>query len=241
MTLDFHDTLDIGGGGDKTAENFLPANTTISVKTDGTGDYTSLISALTYTENKWSDGQIIIELGSGTFNEGNNTIVYNPACYQNILIKGAGYQNTTVSSTSSGILVETSGITTNFMVRDIAFSNSSTGWAFRITDNSHCIFRGTVAFSGGSGITAYRNGEILIFDTMNFTDVTEAISSTCGTITSGWGPAINFSNVNKAYTVECGGIIRLYSPANTFTNVTTKVSQSVGTATTKGWICGFTV
>lgn len=53
-------------------ENFIPPNTTITVKTDGTGDFTTLNDAINYLTSKWSNGVVIISIASGTYNPTSN-------------------------------------------------------------------------------------------------------------------------------------------------------------------------
>lgn len=94
MSINFPDSANIntlpqGGGGGGTSNHnelsnldyassghtgflsnstFLPHGTTITVNTDGTGDYTNLNDAINFIEGKWSDGVIKIEIGEGTYN-----------------------------------------------------------------------------------------------------------------------------------------------------------------------------
>lgn len=46
---------------------FLPGGTTITVKTDGTGDFTTLGDAIDYLTGKWSNGEVIISMSADTF------------------------------------------------------------------------------------------------------------------------------------------------------------------------------
>ena len=81
---------------------YIPSGTVISVKTDGTGDFTTLSDAVSSLVGKWSNGTVTISLGNGTFTESSG-ITLNGSYFSIplIVITGQGKANTTVSYTGS--------------------------------------------------------------------------------------------------------------------------------------------
>lgn len=87
-------------GGTQQDTNFIPANTILTVKTDGSGQFTQLSEAINYLTNKWSNGTVTIQLGEGDFVE-ENTIDIPEFNIKTLQIIGQGVDKTSISCSNT--------------------------------------------------------------------------------------------------------------------------------------------
>lgn len=225
---------------------FLPSGTIINVKTDGSGDFTSLADAINYLTGKWSNSIVTIQLGNGTFDITTisiDTIFFNIPL---LIIRGSGISNTTlrcISKDKAAITVFdwSSVVFRNFTMDGLNQSDNICGIRPDIKSDvkiDNIKFQNMLI-----GIGALSNNHCELNGNLSFENVTYGIDSRYGgniyltESSTGW----SFTNCNTAYRVSTGGQIHGTSLSVTYTNVTNKVSQTVGTATNNGWITGISV
>lgn len=228
-------------------ENYLPHGTVINVKTDGTGDFTNLNDALEYLKGKFSNGQITIQFGEGTFTHSANTTINGSNMnFTALIIKGMGANETTLEYTTTAVtacITVAEGVTV--FLQDLTIKRptgtSSTDYrGVNVIENSMLRVLRLNIEGCNYALNIGGLGKIYLVGTINISDSNIAIiTEGGGTITSAWSPTINFKNCNKAVHVNNGGKVNISNSATiTFTNVTTKTNQAVGTATNMGWITG---
>jgi len=88
--VDFNVSKGIESGGN--TENFIPDGAVITVKSDGSGDYTTLESAINYLSDKWSSGTVKISVSADTY------VLTSPITISNqnlrLVIEGQGTSST---------------------------------------------------------------------------------------------------------------------------------------------------
>lgn len=232
-----------GGGGGVPTDNYLADGTVLTVETDGSGSFTSLYNAIEYVNGKWSNGTVTIQLGEGVFTE-TNASVYENYAIPHLKIIGKGTNKTTIQSqVSNDKILKLYSKTT---VSDIKFQASNT----QVTSGGIAFFSPTSFATGNLIFDSFDQaiqatyGSVCKFeDEITINNSANAIVSTGGSqFINKYGVKINFNNITQnAFFVQSGGKINMFVPVITWNNVTTKVNQTVGTATNNGWITGITV
>lgn len=218
---------------------FIPSGTVINVKTDGTGDFTKLSDAVNYLTGKWSNGQITIKSGSGTFTEsGMVTIEGNLFNIPKLIIKGNGRTDTIINRT--GIANWTAGINIKgaiVQIEDLTVTvdNPSAGF---------CIFSNAGSFTSiknvnvTGGTTGYHTNSIFSFrDTSIYaTGVTKCIQAQNGQVEM-WNTTCVFANATTAITAIDGSTIRISgNSTKNFTNVNNTFNVNANTLSSNGFI-----
>lgn len=246
---------DVRSISDTMADNFLPRNTSIYVKTDSTGDFTTLSAALAYLENKWSNGTVWIYLDNGIFNEtGTINIGSNFHAHNNIPIiniAGSGVDNTFVqwSFTTNGSTIMNINDVHRIKFSGITFKNATYEtdkniWGMNIWSNSlveivDCNFENlSNAIACNVGSHAHLSGTINITKSPSGSGI---VAQQTGRITSNNNITLNFDTCNRALGVYNGSILQLSNPTLTFKSVTTKCNITPNTVTSNGIALGFTV
>lgn len=229
--------------------NYIPRNTTFTVKGDGTGDFIYFSQALNYLKDKWSDGQIYVSVDNGTFTETNNVTINLQSCgIPLIRIQGKGTSNTTVrftEATEHSIKLHIFNSTNMMVFSGINFIHSTgsktTDYRGLVTDIGTLIYVQDCSFNGlNYAVYATGSGRIHLAGTNTFSNCNNAISASSGGCIGGnWATTINMSNVNYAFWVEGGGNISLAYPNYTGTGVANKCNQTPNTLTVNGVITGF--
>ena len=232
--------------------NFIPKGTIISVKTDGSGNFTKLSDAINYLSNKWSNGAVVIQLGTGTFNEteeitinGRESLEYNIPW---IIVKGNGASNTIVqwnyTTSLNTIYCNHCSMTfENLTFKNATYSSSISYWGFQARSLSNIIID-TCNFENLSNtISASEGSKVTLRGTINITNSrTVAVRGMyTGEINSFNGVTINMSSCATGLQVSQGSIIRLSAPTLSFNSVTTKCNVTPNTITSDGIVMGFTV
>lgn len=231
-----------GGASEKV---HLASGTTFNVKSNGTADFSKLSDAITYINDKWSEGIVTINLDEDNFTETGAIWISSNINRLNIIGKGA--DKTIITNTSTD-------------PRFIAIGNSKTRITFKdfqlvrslgdkTTDYRGISIEGlaesivnNVTFVGCNDAIGATSGTFFLQGTINISNCNYGIRPVAGGAVYGiYGAKFNFNDVNNAYVVNSGGIIALYQPVITYTSVVNKVNQTVGTATNAGWITGVTV
>lgn len=219
-----------GGGTTNTDTNFIPANTILTVKTDGSGQFTKLSEAINYLTGKWSNGTVTIQLGEGNFVE-ENTIDIPEFNIKTLQIIGQGVDKTSISCSSTK---DYNYIITN-RVANIRIANlllkgdityklrglyASLNGSYLLEDvNLYNFERGSMAIEG---TRAYLKGTINISSTSTTKVVDTGIQSLNGAIVTVWHEAqVHLENCDAGLYCR-GGIISSYSDAQvTYSGVTT--------------------
>lgn len=237
-----------------TLSNFLPSGTTITVETDGSGNFTKLRDAVSYLTGKWSNGTVYIQLGNGIFNEGTEVLYINAddgALFNipSLVIQGNGRNNSIIQFsrvTQGSTIYIRSGFVTfkNLKVKNETFDSSLRYWGFT-ANNVHSALRVVDCDTENlsNAIVGGQGARIEIVGTINITNALAAglAAQTSAQICSHDSPIINFTNCVFGIRTWHNGLIMLANPTLTFTNVTTKCSQSPNTITADGIITGFTI
>ena len=238
-----------GHTGFMTSANYLPAGTVIDVKTDGSGDYTTIPVALASLVGKWSDGSVTIKLGDGTFDVSTTQqILSTNFNIPKLIIQGNGASNTTInwtSTTAAADMFRVLGLNVTISKCTIQNTNGLTSTDYRgimALDNAY-VFVSECDFTGiNYAVWAFRGGNCA-FAKCNFSNCAKAVVAEGGNIYIQWATTGTFNTITTALNVSGGGIIKGGGNTFTFTSVTNQVSQTAGTATVNGWIAvsGLTV
>lgn len=236
-----------GHTGFMSSANYIPHNTTINVKLDGTGDFDNITDAINFLEGKWSDGTVFIQLGDGTFNISSTLTISGRKCsIRAVYIKGNGINNTTIAyiGTNQDDRIFHANNYQLLYIEDMTLTSTygtkqSRGVTASVSGNPYLT---RVAFDNFSAaISIFAQGLVTVSGGCSFSNCTNAVKADPGTCSVDIFSQISFTNVGTAWSVGNGGVIRGGSANCTYTSVTTKVSQTVGTATNNGWITGLTV
>ena len=225
----------VGGGG--TDVNFVPAGTILTVKTDGSGQFTKLSEAINYLTNKWSNGTVTIQLGEGTFEETEPiTIDGNKFNFSNLVICGTNRDNSIISFNISGLLRYSEelvvGHKTNVLFKDISLNGKGRTLVSSgdVVLNNVCISsQGNICFYCLSG-TSYLDGIILKNGELGL--------AVTGRLNSNYKSNITLESLITGIQVTRGGLAALNNLQKVVTNVTNQTNQSIGTANANGFISG---
>lgn len=249
MSLNFGG-INIGGnsGGGGTVDGFLPAGTIINVKTDGTGDFTTLASVINYLKGKWSNGAVNIQIGSGTFNETTafsiDTIDFNIPV---IKIVGDGVGNTTLnySGSSTPMVIMGNGVV---IIRHFTLNCTGTNYTCISCSARSNVKMDNITVVGTNktqtnGIGTYRNNTLELGDYITIKNVKNAITADqSGRVTAGDMSHSEFNNCDYGWNISNGSIITgIASTTPTYTSVTNKVSQTPATLSNSGFIANIPV
>lgn len=224
-------------------DNFLPNNTVINVKTDGTGDFTKLSDAITYLNSKWSSGQVTIQLGEGTFIESSN-ISIDASKFSKLTIKGVSRTSTTikdsrVSLTNNQYLLSVTGgvvLINNLKVLSVVENlNGYESLAILAQESSVSCEVRNIAVDGFE-TCLYSAHYLTLRENIDISNATQGIRSRNGLINSTWNPKINLTNVDTGIAVRYGGSVHLSNPTFTMSNVTHQYAQALNSVTGDGWI-----
>lgn len=250
MSLNFGG-INIGGtsGGGGSTANYIPGGTIYEVKADGSGDFATVEEAVSHLTNKISDGSVTLSLGAGTYSIANSLDFYIQNCNIGaIILKGAGVNNTTLSFTADTgySAIRAQGL--NLSVEDLTLERpnvdvtSNQRAAFVCEYNALMKLKNITINHVGIGVISTLGGKVMIESgTIAINTCKWAFNCVGAQISSNWQPTISINTADIAFRTDSGGMINLFSPTINYTSVTTKASQTPGSATSGGWITGFTI
>ena len=210
---------------------FIPADTILTVKTDGSGQFTNLSEAISYLTGKYSNGTVTIQLGEGAF----DSLTYtSSSSIPLLIIKGVSQSATTITSvnlTGMGFC----------QLTDLSVESTSAP-AVSVNDYVHFICK-RVKMSVPNATSnvvmvvkhlAKADVDTCIFhsDTKGGTGFYLATGVPIGTYGN-----CTFENLNTAAYVQYGGIL-CNKGNNTYTNITNTTNQNVGVSYSNGVIYG---
>ena len=228
--------------------SFLPNNTMINVKLDGTGDFTNLNDAIDFLNNKWSNGLVILRVGSGTFSTSNISLLANFCNIPKLYILGDGINNTilTFSSTSGACIASYSG-TLQIASLTITRPNVSTtvdagAETIKALESGFIDMGSSVAINGSNTALSSTMGGSILFRGGTISNSYIAFQASAnGGISTSWGTSVSLSDCVYGFSTLAGGRINMNNANISYANVTNRASQTVGEATNDGWITGVTV
>lgn len=224
--------------------NFIPKGTVITVELDGSGDFTSLHDALNYIEGKYSNGEVTIKLGKGTFVAPKisiNTARFN---FSQLIISGTTREETIISTTDwtdkFQAMLSIYGYGTPVFLKTCTLKgtrddNNLINSAFHVAQGARCRIDDVLTKDVTNGIMSYTCGYIIILNIFA-NNVKYALFSQGSTIISVMGCSITCNNVNTICFVNEGGIIRLARYQFNKTNVSSEFSKSVNVIDSDGLI-----
>ena len=222
-------------------ENFIPAGTTINVKLDGTGDFTNLQSAINFLDNKYSNGVVNIQLGSGTFN------ITSPISL-NVTKSNLGRLEIYGQGVNDTIIKCTSGVTDQFftiqgmggyMVRLYNFTvdgNNQCNHGITAQLGSHVLVDTTKSTKMAISCYYIRRGAHMI--SKNIVALTGKIGISCDNsdFVADVGSTLTITSCTTGLNVSGGGVIRGRYVTKAFSSVTNENSQTAGTFNSNGFI-----
>ena len=219
-----------------TNDGFLPSGTIITVKTDGTGNFTDLQSAVSFLNGKWSNGSVTIKIGEGTFNISKQINVVGTAFnIPQLKIEGSGMNKTILSTTDRAIVFLSCYNKVQFCNCKISAPTKSSSSGFYVDhsvnvyfnniaiDNFYMgIYLGWLAKSSLNNALTITNCDIGIY-LENHADLMVIA-----------GSDITMSNVGTGYKLIRMSYVTSINATHTFTNVTSKSNITKNTFVTNG-------
>lgn len=225
------DYTNSGHTGFMSSANYLQDGTVVTVKADGTGDFTTLEGALEYLEPKWSDGEIIIDISAGTYQTAGSISLDNYKI-KRIIIKGAGKTSTFIYTPFAD--TQTAGFFqfevingTNVIFKDIKLGTEiiSIPEAYnhkiiQVRDNAMVNFD-NVAFNGTARLVQVdANAVCYIMSDCDFSNAVSGILCSRGEIRMQHGLTFTCSNITTVIHIQSGGVVKFWSATFANTNVT---------------------
>ena len=236
--------LNIANSVADTGSNFIPAGTVITVELDGSGDFTSLHEALNYIVGKYSNGEVTIKLGKGTFVEPRTLIDTSLFNFSQLIITGTTREETIIYTTDWTDKFQTMLAISNYgtpvfvkscTLKGIRDDNNLSNSAFWVEAGARCKLDDVLTEDVSKGIMSYTSGYIIIMD-IYVNNVEAALFCQGATIINIMGCSITCNNVNTICFVNEGGIIRLCRYGFNKTNVYNEFSKSVNVMDSNGII-----
>lgn len=226
-----------GHTGFMSSENFLPTGTIITVETDGSGDFTTLADAVNYLIGKWSNGNVTVQIGTGTFVlNAPLEILLDSFDIPRLNINGSGVNNTIIQGNNTNYIIVTNPGSGHIIFSNIQFYDpdgaiSKTSQVLRARIQSSLTI-GTCTFNK-CGFYTYRGCNVDFNSNIVFSGGTQScISCSNGSRISGNGP-VTFSNCTDAILLRYGGTVCVANWAITLTSVTNMIHfQDTGTKQT---------
>jgi len=223
---------------------FLPKGTVISIKTDGTGDFTKLSDAISYLTGKWSNGNVNISLGSGTFTE-TALIEINATNFSIplLIIQGQGIDTTTLNFNYNSYvecLQIIRGARVSLINLTIQRQDGTKDTDLRGAMAHECstLYINTVKFNGCNfALASNGSSNVMIINNLSVYGANIGVhAQAAGRVGGNWAASTTFNNVGTAFNVTGGGFIGIPAVTYTATNVTNKTSQTIGESTSQGLI-----
>ena len=237
------DYASAGHTGFMSSENFIPVNTTYTVKADGTGDFSLLSEAISFLADKWSTGQINITIGAGTFVENDQIEIDSKYIgFPLIKIVGAGMDSTIIQNSSTKVPLRFVGlINANIILKDFTVENTNETAPVSIINGSgfkKLRLNGIKIKNAQYGLfLGGTNSEFAIEGAFTVENCT-----VCGievqnnsVLVVGQG-MVTFNNMPLGVHVYRQSKVIFIATPLTFNSVTTKASIAINTQTTDGYI-----
>lgn len=228
--------------------NYIAGGTTYNLKADGTGDFATLANALSFLEGKWSDGVVNFQLAAGTYTTERLTLYGRRFNIPRVRIYGADADSTIVQfinqeESYSCFWGLDKGL--ELVIQNITFQNTSgtknTNYFGIQAEQGARIFVSNFKSIGlARAFFAFNSSLINFGGNITIQDSYTAICSMAANIAGAYG-TITLNNCNNGFWVQYGGMINLIDCTTTYTSVNQKANETIGTATSKGYITGVTV
>lgn len=248
MSLNFN-SFNIGGsnGGGGNPANYIPNGTVYNIKVDGTGDFNTLNEAISSLAGKWSDGNVTIRFGAGTFQHTEPVSIRggNFFSFPLLTIEGASTDTTILEFNYDAythaiqVYNTTACDLRDVTVKRVGGDKTTDLRGILSAENARVLLNKVTTDGCNYAINAQQNGTISLIADITVKNCNLGICAESGIVSGSWAVPTDFNNVTTAFFVAGGGIIKIPFPIYTATNVTNKSSQTLGTATASGWITGF--
>lgn len=243
MSIQFAGGINIGGtsSGGANIEGYIPTNTTYTVKTDGTGDFSLLSEAIDFLADKWSTGTINIEMGAGTFIENERINIDEKLIGIPVLkITGAGQANTIIQNTSTAAAIRFGDYKNDCTFSDMTIENTNATPPFAVFQlnraygkikNIKLVNASYVLFVGGA------LSQLTIQGTSEFDNATNsAIGVQQNSVVVADQTAMTIKNAPTGISILRLANFIFAAGTQTWTSVTNQYSQTVNTVTKEGCI-----
>lgn len=224
---------------------YIPENTTYTVKTDGTGDFSKLSEAVNFLNNKWSPYVVTISIGAGTFVEDGKVEIIDTlhSGIPNIVIEGAGVDSTILQNTSTqNALIFRNLRTSNIVVKNLTIENTNATPPTIVlyAAGSRVLRVSNVKLKNAQyGIFAgVANSEIAIEGNLTIEDcsVDGMEIQNNSALTGSASATIAFKNMPLGIHIYRQSKVIFFATTLTFASVTNKASQAINTQTADGYI-----
>lgn len=244
MTLGFSDLdfnvskgIESGGG---SIDNYLAGGTVITVKADGSGDYTTLESAINYISDKWSSGTVKISVSADTY------VISSPITLSNqnlrLLIEGQGTSSTWLKvnyddTLSTGFALFTITNNSNVTFKDIKIGSEKDTQPdlynhklFLVSEMSTLIIDNVLMNGLSRCIQADASTKVFASTDCTFTNARWGIFLPGAELEMNYNITFTFTNIALCFRITQGGLIRFNTPKFSNTNVTDICNQDVDTS-----------
>ena len=208
---------------------FLPDGYTITVATDGSGDFTSIQSALDSLQNKVSTGTVTISLKTNnTFSVSETLTIPKDTNISAIVITTTSTNPATVQTTKSGFSID-KNINTNLVVfENVKIVGGGTGYGIYVKGHTNVLANNCDISSIGAGFCAEQGGYLRAFNCKTNT-------STQGFLCNNANMLINGCSISNATNgIQWLNQAILQSTSNTFTNVSNQYIATINAITNRG-------
>ena len=215
---------------------FLPDGTIITVKSDGTGDYTKLSDAVNSLTGKWSDGQIYIDV-YGTIVENSTINIYGRSFNFSYLWIRAGESNAKVQFTNTGTGINI-GHNARVHILSLNFENTNG----TTSNNYHLISAGNFSdavingctLTGGNVIVSV--GDLILVGNIVINNTRYAVQADTNGRVSYTVSGTLTSNANTLLYVHLGGYISIIDTVSKNFTGSTISNGTRGTYNANGYV-----
>ena len=227
-----------GGGGQD--PNFLPDGTIITIKSNGTGDYTDIGSAISYLSDKWSSGTVKISVSAETFTLSSPIIINNPNL--NLIIEGQGTSSSFIKVNYNDTLTADYAMFTLQNGANVCFKDIKIGTEkdtqpdlynhkIILVAETSFLKLDNVLFNGMSRcIQANSSTTVYALSNCEFTNARWGIFLAGGELLMNYQLKFTLTNIALAFRISNGGTIKFWSLQLDNTNVTDICNESIDTS-----------
>lgn len=244
MSLDNNvKVMDVINSVDKLDSNFIPANTTFHIEADGSGDFATLQEAITYLQGKYSNGQINIHFGNGTFDV-QSTVYINKNNFNIpiIMIRGNGADKTTLNFLYDHewrFGIEIYKQDTHFMNLHLTTANGRANHhrALYISCGGNMMVENVTADNFYDVVITSRGASATLVGTINVSNCNNLVNAYAGGMANSFDDTnIIANNVYEVFLATLGGFISISTSNYSGTSVTKKSNVSIGTINSNGYV-----
>ena len=244
MTIGFSDVdfnvstgVESGGG---SIDNYLAGGTVITVKADGSGDYTTLESAINYISDKWSSGTVKISVSADTY------VISSPITLSNqnlrLVIEGQGTSSTWLKvnyndTLSTGFALFTITNNSNVTFKDIKVGSEKDTQPdlynhkiFLVSELSNLVVDNVLMNGLSRCIQAEAGSKVFAKTNCSFTNARWGMFLSGAELEMNYNLTFTFTNIALCFRITQGGLIRFNTLKLSNTSVTDICNQDIETS-----------